>query len=123
MADDNIIRLADLQDAGELPASSEDALALAYAERHAARLPLRRRLVALAALRRRALELRHHAACVRPRAGDLPRSRAGVQQAGRRSGGKDRRRRGAAGPRRSPSRRDDRAMGREPRGARHGGRR
>jgi putative DNA primase/helicase len=35
MADDNIIRLATLQDAGELPASSEDALALAYAERHA----------------------------------------------------------------------------------------
>ncbi len=35
MTDDNIIRLATVQDAGELPASSEDALALAYAERHA----------------------------------------------------------------------------------------
>jgi len=33
---DNIIKLATLQDAGELPASSEDALALTYAERHAA---------------------------------------------------------------------------------------
>jgi putative DNA primase/helicase len=33
---DNIFKLADLQDAGELPASTEDALALAYAERHAA---------------------------------------------------------------------------------------
>jgi putative DNA primase/helicase len=33
---DNIVRLADLQDAGELPVNSEDALALAYAERHAA---------------------------------------------------------------------------------------
>jgi putative DNA primase/helicase len=32
---DNIIKLADLQDAGELPPHSEDALALAYAERHA----------------------------------------------------------------------------------------
>ena len=32
---DNIIKLADLQDASELPATSEDALALAYAERHA----------------------------------------------------------------------------------------
>ena len=35
MTDDNIIRLAALQDAGELPASSEDAMALVYAERHA----------------------------------------------------------------------------------------
>jgi phage/plasmid-associated DNA primase len=32
---ENIIKLADLQDAGELPATSEDALALAYADRHA----------------------------------------------------------------------------------------
>jgi putative DNA primase/helicase len=32
---DNIIRLADLQDAGELPATAEGALALAYAARHA----------------------------------------------------------------------------------------
>ena len=32
---DNIFKLADLQDAGELPVNSEDALALAYAERHA----------------------------------------------------------------------------------------
>jgi putative DNA primase/helicase len=32
---DNIFKLADLQDAGELPANTEDALALAYAERHA----------------------------------------------------------------------------------------
>ncbi len=32
---DNIIQLANLQDAGELPPNSEDALALAYAERHA----------------------------------------------------------------------------------------
>ena len=32
---DNIVKLADLQDARELPASSEDALALTYAERHA----------------------------------------------------------------------------------------
>ncbi|WP_426614495.1 phage/plasmid primase, P4 family [Bradyrhizobium sp. McL0616] len=33
---DNIIKLATLQDAGELPASSEDVLALTYADRHAA---------------------------------------------------------------------------------------
>ena len=33
---DNIIKLATLQDAGELPAGTEDALALIYAERHAA---------------------------------------------------------------------------------------
>ena len=33
---DNIIKLATLQDAGEPPAASEEALALAYAERHAA---------------------------------------------------------------------------------------
>jgi P4 family phage/plasmid primase-like protien len=33
---DNIIKLATLQDAGELPAGTEDALALTYAERHAA---------------------------------------------------------------------------------------
>jgi putative DNA primase/helicase len=32
---DNIIQLANLQDAGELPFNSEDALALAYADRHA----------------------------------------------------------------------------------------
>ena len=32
---DSIIKLATLQDAGELPASSEDALALTYAARHA----------------------------------------------------------------------------------------
>jgi len=32
---DNIFKLADLQDAGELPATTEDALALTYAERHA----------------------------------------------------------------------------------------
>jgi len=32
---DNIFKLADLQDAGELPANSEDALALIYADRHA----------------------------------------------------------------------------------------
>ena len=35
MVDDNIIRLARLQDAGELPPTAEDALALAYADRHA----------------------------------------------------------------------------------------
>jgi len=33
---DNIIKLATLQDAGELPAGTEDALALVYAERHVA---------------------------------------------------------------------------------------
>src|SRR3954470_12896356 len=33
---DNIIKLATLQDAGELPVGTEDALALTYAERHAA---------------------------------------------------------------------------------------
>src|SRR5437879_9647000 len=32
---DNIVQLANLQDAGELPLNSEDALALAYAGRHA----------------------------------------------------------------------------------------
>lgn len=32
---DNIIELADFEDGGELPVNSEDALALAYAERHA----------------------------------------------------------------------------------------
>lgn len=32
---DNIVQLANLQDAGELPLNSEDALALAYADRHA----------------------------------------------------------------------------------------
>ena len=31
---DNIVKLADLQDAGELPPGTEDALALIYAERH-----------------------------------------------------------------------------------------
>ena len=35
MVDDNIIRLARLQDDGELPPTAEDALALAYADRHA----------------------------------------------------------------------------------------
>jgi putative DNA primase/helicase len=35
MAIDNIIKLANLQDAGELPAGAEDALAVVYAERHA----------------------------------------------------------------------------------------
>jgi len=33
--DDNIIRLAELQDSGELPPAAEESLALAYAERHA----------------------------------------------------------------------------------------
>jgi len=32
---DNIFRLADLDDSGALPPSTEDAIALAYAERHA----------------------------------------------------------------------------------------
>ena len=32
---DNIIRLAELRDKGDLPPTAEDALALAYADRHA----------------------------------------------------------------------------------------
>src|SRR5262245_33746200 len=33
--DDNIIRLAEFQDSGELPAAAEESLALAFADRHA----------------------------------------------------------------------------------------
>ena len=120
---DNIVKLADLQDAGELPVDSEDALALTYAERHAndsryvaawarwllydgARWSFDTTLHAFdrarAICREVALE------CAKP---------AAVMTA------KTVRRRRAACPRRSPSCCHGRAMGREPYAACHSGRR
>ena len=51
MDDDNIIRLAEHQDRGELPPTAEEALALAFAARHEAPAP-RCQVGALAKLRR-----------------------------------------------------------------------
>ena len=53
----NIVRLAELQENGELPPTAEDAIALAFADRHAHESALRGAMGALAELRRHALGL------------------------------------------------------------------
>src|SRR5262249_58824289 len=110
--EENMVRLARLEDAGDLPRTAEDALALAYADRHE-RAALCRGLVAVARSRRRAMGFRHDAACIRPRTNDLPGSRTGVRAAGYRYGGKDCGRCRAARPRRPPPVRDGGTVGRK----------
>jgi hypothetical protein len=67
---DNIVRLAELQDSGELSPAAEESLALAYRS-PCARAALRRRLGALDALRWHSLEFGRYIACVRSRTGNL----------------------------------------------------
>ena len=119
MTDDNIIRLADLAGRRRAPGQLRGRDGAHLCGAACRRFSLRRRLGPLDALRRRALELRQHAACVRSRRAicrevalecDKPAAVVAAKTVAAVV---------TSGPRRSPPGCHGRAMGREPHGARH----